>query len=129
MPEKFFDFVRGATDVIPEGYAEPGLRAYRHLVFLGVSQILEAHFPALRQQLADAEWQFLLAAFIRGSAWTSNYYGDLVPAFVAYLAHESGHASGQPSVDAQTHCAETILPVTSLGQRHPTQSRSDCRMA
>lgn len=71
MPEKFFDFVRGATDVIPEGYAEPGLRAYRHLVFLGVSQILEAHFPALRQQLADAEWQFLLAAFIRRSAWTS----------------------------------------------------------
>jgi hypothetical protein len=44
VPEKFFDFVRGATDIIPEGYAEPGLRAYRHLVFLGVSQILEAHF-------------------------------------------------------------------------------------
>ena len=44
MPEEFFDYVRGASDVIPEGYAEAGLRAYRHLVFLGVSQLLAAHY-------------------------------------------------------------------------------------
>lgn len=90
MPEEFFDYVRGASDVIPEGYAEAGLRAYRHLVFLGVSQLLAAHYPALREQLSNEEWQLLLANFIRNSAWTSNFYGDLVPAFMSYIDHESG---------------------------------------
>jgi len=35
--------------------------------------------------LSDEEWHFLLAAFIRDSAWDSNYYGDLATSFVDYL--------------------------------------------
>ena len=35
MSEDFFDYVRGVTDAVPAGYAEQGMRAYRHLVFIG----------------------------------------------------------------------------------------------
>lgn len=94
MPAGFYDYVRGRSDAIPEGYGEAGLRAYRHLVFIGVSQLLAAHYPELRERLTDDEWRFLLADFIRNSAWDSNYYGDLAPEFVAYLARvqtSAGH--------------------------------------
>lgn len=89
MPEDFFDYVRGVTDTVPAGYTEQGMRAYRHLVFIGVSQMVEAHFPAVRDQLGEAAWRCLIEAFIRQSAWISPYYGDLKDAFLAFIARES----------------------------------------
>ena len=85
MPTGFYDYVRGRSDDVPEGYTEAGLRAYRHLVFLGVSQLLAADYPALRERLTDEEWRFLLADFIRNSSWDSSFYGDLTRSFVNYL--------------------------------------------
>lgn len=67
------------------------MRAYRYLVFLGVSQLVDTHFPALRQQLGEQAWKELLQAFIRQSAWTSHYYGDLKDEFLAFLAKETGN--------------------------------------
>lgn len=96
MSAGFYDYVRGRSDAVPPGYSEPGLRAYRHLVFLGVSQLLAAHFQPLRERLSDEEWRFLLANFIRTSAWESNFYGDLADEFVTYLA----------SVQSQRNTAE-----------------------
>lgn len=53
MSAAFFDYVRGRSDAVPPGYAEAGLRAYRHLVYLGASQMVQAHFPELRAQLGE----------------------------------------------------------------------------
>ena len=66
MSEAFFDFVRGRSDVVPAGYAEAGMRAYRHLVWLGACQMVDASFPQLREQLVA-----------RGGAWTvlAEHYG------------------------------------------------------
>ncbi len=86
MSEAFFDYVRGRSDEVPAGYAEAGMRAYRYLVYLGASQMIEGHFPALRGQLGEDAWRELIAAFVRQSAWESNYYGDLKDEFLAYLA-------------------------------------------
>ena len=46
MSAAFYDFVRGRSDDVPAGYTAAGLRVYRHLVYLGASQMIEAHFPA-----------------------------------------------------------------------------------
>jgi len=81
--------VRGRSDDVPAGYTAAGLRVYRHLVYLGASQMIEAHFPAVREQLGDDAWRTLIEAFIRQSEWTSPYYGDLKDDFLAYLARES----------------------------------------
>ena len=89
MPEDFYRYVRGATDVVPPGYTESGMRAYRYLVFLGASQMVEAHFPELRQQLDEVAWKELIQAFVRQSAWTSHFYGDLKDEFLAFLARET----------------------------------------
>lgn len=89
MSAAFYDFVRGRSDDVPAGYAAAGLRVYRHLVYLGASQMIEAHFPAVREQLGDDAWRTLIEAFIRQSEWTSPYYGDLKDDFLAYLARES----------------------------------------
>jgi hypothetical protein len=89
MSAGFYDYVRGRSDAVPPGYAEAGLKVYRHLVYLGASQMIESHFPALREALDDAQWRFLIEDFVRKSAWTSNYYADLVEEFKAYLARES----------------------------------------
>ncbi|SNR59843.1 hypothetical protein SAMN05192560_0025 [Methylobacillus rhizosphaerae] len=89
MAEDFYLYIRGATETIPPGYTESGMRTYRHLVFLGASQMIEAHFPELRQQLGEPAWKALLQAFIRQSAWTSHYYGDMKDEFLAFLARES----------------------------------------
>jgi hypothetical protein len=93
MPEDFYLYIRGVTEVIPPGYGESGMRAYRHLVYLGASQMVEAHFPAIREQLGEAAWKALIQAFVRQSAWTSHYYGDLKNEFLEFLAREtdSGH--------------------------------------
>ncbi len=89
MLEDFYLYVRGATEVIPHGYSEAGMRAYRHFVLLGASQMIEAHFPAIRQQLGEPAWKELMQAFVRHSAWTSHYYGDIKDEFLAFLARES----------------------------------------
>ena len=89
MSAAFYDFVRGRSDDVPAGYTAAGLRVYRHLVYLGVSQMIEAHFPAVREQLGDDAWRTLIEAFIRQSEWSSPYYGDLKDDFLAYLARES----------------------------------------
>lgn len=90
MSDAFYDYVRGRTDVVPSGYAEPGMRAYRYLVYLGASQMVEAHFPAVRAELGDGAWRLLIEDFVRQSQWTSHYYGDLRDEFVAYLARTTG---------------------------------------
>lgn len=89
MSAAFYDFVRGRSDDVPAGYTAAGLRVYRHLVYLGASQMIEAHFPAVREQLGDDAWRTLIEAFIRQSEWTSPYYGDLKDDFLAYLAREN----------------------------------------
>ena len=89
MSAAFYDLVRGRSDDVPAGYTAAGLRVYRHLVYLGASQMIEAHFPAVREQLGDDAWRTLIEAFIRQSEWTSPYYGDLKDDFLAYLARES----------------------------------------
>ena len=86
MSEAFYDFVRGRSEVVPEGHSLQGLRAYRHLVWLGASQVIDAHHPDLRSTLGEEAWQALIAAFVRDSAWDSHFYADLVPAFEAYVA-------------------------------------------
>ncbi|MEY2843566.1 MAG: hypothetical protein RI920_1603 [Pseudomonadota bacterium] len=84
----FYDYVRGRSDALPPGYAEPGMRVYRHLVWLGASQTVESHFPDLRTQLGDEAWQTLIAAFVRESEWTSPFLGDLKDDFLAFLARQ-----------------------------------------
>ena len=84
----FHDYVRGRSDTLPEGYAEPGMRLYRHLVYLGVGQMLDAHFPEVRAALGEEDWRALLQAFIRESRWDSPFYGDLKDDFVAFLQRQ-----------------------------------------
>ena len=86
----FHDYVRGRNDEVPEGYSEPGMRLYRHLVYLGASQLLEAHFPDVQAALGEAGWRHLLQTFIRESRWDSHYYGDLKDEFLSFLARQVG---------------------------------------
>lgn len=86
MPEAdFYDYVRGRSDVVPIGHTEAGMRVYRHLVHLGASQMIEAHHPELRASLGEEAWLALIADFVRQSAWTSHFYGDLHDEFLTYL--------------------------------------------
>ncbi|PAT35634.1 DUF2063 domain-containing protein [Vandammella animalimorsus] len=85
----FYDYVRGRTDEVPPGYTEAGLRVYRYLVYLGASQMIEAHHPALRAQLGEQDWRTLIEAFVRDSQWQSNFYEDLNDAFTDFLARAS----------------------------------------
>lgn len=85
----FYDYVRGRSDVVPPGYREAGMRVYRHLVYLGAAQLIEAHFPQLKQELDEDAWRTLMEGFVRQSNWTSHYYGDLKDEFLAFLARES----------------------------------------
>ncbi len=89
MPDAFYDYVRGRSDAVPPGYTEAGLRVYRHLVLLGASQMVQAHYPALREQLGDDDWRALMQAFVRQSAWASPFYEDLKDEFTAFLARAS----------------------------------------
>lgn len=84
----FHDYVRGRSDDLPEGYAEAGMRLYRHLVFLGIEQLLDAHFPALRGALGEDDWRSLLQAFIRESRWDSHFYGDVKDDFITFLKRQ-----------------------------------------
>lgn len=85
MPANFYDYVRGLTDTVPAGYSAAGMRAYRHLVYLGASQMVEAHYPAVRAQLGEQDWRAMIEDFVRQSQWTSNYVGDLKDEFLSYL--------------------------------------------
>lgn len=89
MADAFYDYVRGRSETVPPGYSEAGLRVYRHLVYLGASQMVEAHYPDIRAQLGEAPWQALMEAFVRQSQWSSHFYGDIQDAFLAFLAHEA----------------------------------------
>ncbi|MBQ0942918.1 putative DNA-binding domain-containing protein [Ideonella sp. 4Y16] len=82
----FFDYVRGRSDTLPEGYDERGMRLYRHLVWLGASQTIEAHHPTLREQLGEEAWRGLIEAWVRESTWDSPFVNDLAEDFVAFLA-------------------------------------------
>jgi hypothetical protein len=86
---EFYDYVRGRTDVVPQGYTEPGMRVYRYLVYLGASQMVEANFPQVKTELGDEAWRTLIEEFVRQSQWKSNYYGDLKDEFLTFLARES----------------------------------------
>ena len=85
----FYDYLRGRSDVVPPGYSEAGMRVYRHLVYLGAAQLIEAHFPQLKEELDEGAWRTLIEGFVRQSSWTSHYYGDLKDEFLAFLARES----------------------------------------
>lgn len=89
MSAGFYDYVRGKSDQVPDGYTVAGLRVYRHLVWLGASQMIQSSFPRLREQLGDEAWRVLIEEFIRQSEWTSNFYGDLKHEFTKFLAHAS----------------------------------------
>lgn len=89
MSAAFFDYVRGRSDHVPPGYSEAGMRAYRHLVYLGAAQMVASCFPDLRQQLGEQAWRTLIEGFVRQSRWESPYYGDLQDEFVQFLALES----------------------------------------
>lgn len=86
----FHDYVRGRTESIPPGYAEPGMRLYRHLVYLGAAQMLEAHFPDVKSALGDDVWEELLRVFVRDSRWQSHYYGDIKDEFILFLEQQAG---------------------------------------
>lgn len=90
MSAGFFDYVRGRSDVVPAGYDAAGMRVYRYLAYLGASQMIDSSFPALRAALGEAAWRVLIEGFLRQSAWTSPYYGDLRDEFIAFVARESG---------------------------------------
>lgn len=85
----FYDYVRGRSDEVPAGYTEAGMRVYRYLVYLGASQMVEAHYPQVKAELGDEAWRTLIEEFVRQSQWTSNYYGDLKDEFLTFLARES----------------------------------------
>lgn len=85
MSTAFYDYVRGVTDEVPAGYELAGMKVYRFLVYLGASQMIESCFPILKEQLSDENWRNLIEDFIRQSAWTSHFYGDLEHEFRLYL--------------------------------------------
>jgi hypothetical protein len=86
VPADFYGYVRGLSDEVPAGYTEAGMRVYRHLVRLGASQMIESHYPWLRSELGEEAWTALIAEFVRRSAWSSHFYGDLKDEFVGFLA-------------------------------------------
>ncbi|ETD72126.1 hypothetical protein V757_06075 [Pelistega indica] len=49
MVATFYDYVRGKTDEVPDGYSEKGLNVYRYLVFLGASQMIESCYPEIKK--------------------------------------------------------------------------------
>lgn len=89
MSTAFYDYVRGLSDTIPEGYQAQGMHLYRHLVMLGVRQQLEAHYPELPKTLGETQWTQLLETFVRESHWESHYYGDLTHEFVQFLEKQT----------------------------------------
>jgi hypothetical protein len=81
----FYDYLRGITDQPPEGYTPRGLAVYKHLVYLGVDQLLRAEFPSMPETLGEAQWRELLEKFIQQSRWESPFYADLSEEFLHFL--------------------------------------------
>ena len=81
--------VMAILNVTPDSFSDGG--SYKNMddIRRRVSQMIEAHLPAVREQLGDDAWRTLIEAFIRQSEWSSPYYGDLKDDFLAYLARES----------------------------------------
>lgn len=89
MSTAFYDYIRGLSDTIPEGYQAQGMRLYRHLVMLGVRQQLEAQHPQLPATLGEEEWTQLLETFIRETRWDSHFCGDIHHEFVHFLEKQT----------------------------------------
>ena len=85
----FYDYVRGVSDVVPEGYTAQGMAVYRYHVYLGASQMLAASYPELKAVLDEADWRTLMEDFIRQTHWSSHFYADLTDDFEAYLRAQS----------------------------------------
>ncbi len=85
---EFFDYVRGLTEVVPDGYSAQGMAVYRHHVYLGASQLLAASYPELKTALSEADWTSLMNDFIAKTRWSSNFYSDLDENFKHYLSDE-----------------------------------------
>lgn len=88
--QAFFAYVRGDSDAVPDGYAEAGMRVYRHLVYVGAVQMVEASHPHLRGALGDAPFEALVRAFVREARWTSPFYGELNDEFLDFLRRAGG---------------------------------------
>ncbi len=86
---EFFRYIRKETENIPTGYQENGMRLYRHLVYIGVEQMLESEYPQLKTELGAEQWTLLLDSFIRESQWSSHFYGDLCNEFILFLQQKS----------------------------------------
>lgn len=95
MSQAFYDFVRGRTDALPDGYEARGMQVYRHLVYLGASQMIEACYPQLKTDLGEEDWRMLIEDFVRQSAWGSHFYGDLDGEFKGYLDKVCQSASSE----------------------------------
>ena len=84
----FFDYVRGLTEVVPEGYSPQGMAVYRHHVYLGPSQLLAASYPELKTALSEDAWTSLMKDFIAKTRWSSHFYSDIDENFKQYLNDE-----------------------------------------
>ena len=83
--QDFFDYVKGVSDTVPQGYTEKGLKVYRYLVYLGVEQMIENCFPQLKETLPEEDYKLLIESFIRDFTFTSPYYYNLEEDFKVYL--------------------------------------------
>jgi len=89
MSQAMYDYIRGVTDQVPQGYSAKGLAVYRYLVRLGVTQMLESCYPTLRESLDEQDWDWLINQFVQQSAWTSHFYGDLDEEFREFVRKQS----------------------------------------
>ena len=96
MSQAFYDFVRGREEVLPAGYSLQGMKVYRYLVYLGVSQMIDASYADLKNGLGEEGWQMLIQDFVRQSAWDSHFYGDLENEFKRYLEKTCQSDSDEP---------------------------------
>lgn len=85
----FYDYVRGRTDDVPPGHDVRGMKLYRYLVNLGVRQLLEAHYPEVREKLGEDAWLLLIAGFVRESGWDSHFLGDIADEFLVFLEEQA----------------------------------------
>jgi hypothetical protein len=92
--QRFWDYVRGVSDDLPEGCSQKGMDLYRHLTYLGAHQQLSLNFHDIFKQLGDENWEKLMRDFIANSRWSSHFYADLKHDFLRYLnQHQSQHNS------------------------------------
>lgn len=85
---QFFEYVRGISDEVPDGHNKAGCDLYRHLVYLGVEQMLADTHESVKDALAEEDWEALIRYFIKRARWSSNFYGDLDDEFDSFLAAE-----------------------------------------